>query len=59
MVEASIAVGGRYYLPYQRSATVTQFSQAYPGIRRFAELKQQLDPNGRFTNAFWQKYLPK
>ncbi len=59
MVEASIAVGGRYYLPYQRSATVTQFSQAYPGIIRFAELKQQLDPNGRFTNAFWQKYLPK
>lgn len=59
MVQASLAVGGRYYLPYQRNATPSQFSQAYPGISRFAELKQQLDPHGRFSNAFWQKYLPK
>lgn len=58
MIDAALSVGGRYYLPYQPSATPAQFAQAYPGIDKFRALKQQLDPANRFSNSFWQKYLP-
>ena len=58
MIDAALSVGGRYYLPYQPSATPEQFARAYPGIDKFRALKQQLDPANRFSNSFWQKYLP-
>ena len=57
MVDAAHAQGGRYYLPYQPSATPAQFARAYPGIAEFRRLKQQLDPHQRFSNSFWQQYL--
>jgi FAD/FMN-containing dehydrogenase len=58
LIDAALSVGGRYYLPYQPSATPEQFARAYPGIDKFRALKQQLDPTNRFSNSFWQKYLP-
>ncbi len=57
MIDAALSVGGRYYLPYQPSATPAQFARAYPGLEKFRALKQQLDPANRFSNSFWQKYL--
>jgi FAD/FMN-containing dehydrogenase/SAM-dependent methyltransferase len=56
LIDAVLAVGGSYYLPYQPHATKEQFHAAYPRAREFFELKQSVDPEFRFTNALWEKY---
>ena len=56
LIEASLALGGSYYLPYQLHATGDQFLRAYPGAPRFFALKARLDPGNRFTNKLWDKY---
>jgi FAD/FMN-containing dehydrogenase len=58
LVEAALALGGRHYLPYRLHATPAQFLRAYPGAHRFATLKRELDPAGRFRNLLWDRYLP-
>lgn len=57
LIDAALAHGGRYYLPYRLHATQAQFNRAYPEIEAFAELKRQVDPNYRFRNCLWDKYL--
>ena len=57
LIDAVLAHNGTYYLPYQLHATKQQFNQAYPNLDRFVEIKNQYDPEGRFTNALWDKYL--
>lgn len=57
MIDVALQHDGRYYLPYQLSATPEQFAQAYPGIKKYRQLKQQYDPTDRFSNEFWQRYL--
>jgi FAD/FMN-containing dehydrogenase len=57
MIDVTLQHDGRYYLPYQLSATPEQFALAYPGIKQFRQLKQQYDPTDRFSNEFWQRYL--
>jgi hypothetical protein len=57
-IDAALSVGGRYYLPYQPHATLEQFKRAYPGFEKFAALKQRVDPQHRFRNLLWDKYLP-
>jgi FAD/FMN-containing dehydrogenase len=59
LVEAALACGGRYYLPYRLHATPRQFARAYPEAKAFATLKRRVDPQGRFTNRLWQAYLPR
>ena len=56
LIDAVLAVGGTYYLPYQPHATVEQFHRAYPRAREFFALKWEVDPNFRFTNVLWDKY---
>ena len=56
LIDAAIACGGRYYLPYQPHATVEQFHAAYPHATRLFELKQQIDPNYRFRHCLWEQY---
>lgn len=55
-IDAALAVGGTYYLPYQIHATPEQFHRAYPRAREFFALKAKLDPNYRFRNALWERY---
>lgn len=57
LIEASLDVGGRYYLPYRLHATQEQFEAAYPQAQAFAALKRLHDPDGLFTNHFYLKYL--
>jgi FAD/FMN-containing dehydrogenase len=57
LIDAALAHGGRYYLPYRRHATRAQFRRAYPEVDRFAALKRTWDPQGRFRNALWNTYL--
>ena len=58
LIDAVLANGGRYYLPYRLDATRAQFERAYPEARTFAALKTRIDPTHRFNNLLWEKYLP-
>ncbi|MDZ4046932.1 MAG: D-arabinono-1,4-lactone oxidase [Pseudoxanthomonas sp.] len=58
LIDAALDHGGRYYLPYRLHATRKQFDRAYPQAKRFAAIKQQVDPANRFRNLLWDRYLP-
>jgi FAD/FMN-containing dehydrogenase len=58
LIDAAITVNGTYYLPYQIHATVAQFLKAYPNAPNFFQLKRKLDPQNKFRNKLWEKYLP-
>lgn len=58
LIDAAIASGGTYYLPYQIVATPAQFHAAYPRAREFFALKKRLDPSYKFRNKLWDAYLP-
>jgi hypothetical protein len=46
LIDAAVASGGRYYLPYQPVATRAQFSAAYPRSAELFAVKQQVDSTG-------------
>ena len=56
LIEASLPVGGRYYLPYRLHATIEQFNRAYPQAQQFFKLKRQYDPEELFQNEWYRKY---
>ncbi|SOE96564.1 FAD/FMN-containing dehydrogenase [Burkholderia sp. D7] len=56
LIDAVLAVGGTYYLPYQLHATSEQFHRAYPRAREMFALKQQFDPQYRLRGALWDRY---
>lgn len=57
LIDAALAHGGRYYLPYRLHATRAQFRRAYPEVQRFAAIKRRWDPQGRLRNALWNACL--
>lgn len=59
LIDAALANGGRYYLPYRLHATPAQFLRAYPEADAFAVLKATIDPQRRFRNRLWDTYLPR
>lgn len=58
MIDAAIAVGGTYYLPYQILASQEQFLAAYPRSPEYFALKTKLDPKYRFRNQLWKQHYP-
>ncbi len=56
LVDAVLACGGTYYLPYQPHATIAQFQKAYPKSKEYFALKSAVDPQYRFRNKLWDKY---
>jgi FAD/FMN-containing dehydrogenase/uncharacterized membrane protein YhaH (DUF805 family) len=56
LIEAAIALGGTYYLPYQVHATQAQFHLAYPRARELFALKRRLDPDYRLRHVLWNSY---
>jgi FAD/FMN-containing dehydrogenase/uncharacterized membrane protein YhaH (DUF805 family) len=56
LIDATLACGGTYYLPYQPHATVEQFHRAYPDAKKLFALKDRLDPEFRLRNVLWNKY---
>lgn len=58
LIDAALACGGRYYLPYRPHATREQFQRAYPQSAEFFALKQRYDPAGVFANQFYLNYGP-
>jgi FAD/FMN-containing dehydrogenase len=56
LVEAALAEGGSFYLPYQIHATRAQFLAAYPRSPEFFALKARVDPDYKFRNRLWEAY---
>src|SRR5215510_851921 len=56
LIDAALACGGRYYLPYRLHATKPQFEKAYPRAGAWFERKRRYDPEGIFQNQFYVKY---
>ena len=56
LIDAVLAAGGRYYLPYRLHATPEQFHAAYPQAREFFNKKRQYDPEELFQNQFYRTY---
>jgi FAD/FMN-containing dehydrogenase len=57
LIALALRHDGRHYLPYQLLATPAQFEQAYPEVAALRRLKREVDPEGRFSNELWRKYL--
>jgi FAD/FMN-containing dehydrogenase len=57
LIDLALAQGGCYYLPYQLHATPAQFRAAYPGLAALRATKAQVDPQARFMNELWARYL--
>lgn len=58
LIELALKHEGRYYLPYQLHAEPRQFNAAYPEAASLRRLKAEVDPQGRFSNEMWRRYLP-
>jgi FAD/FMN-containing dehydrogenase len=58
LIDLSLRVGGRFFLPYQLHYTADQLRQAYPEIETFFRAKEVYDPDNLFTNTFYNKYAP-
>lgn len=56
LIDLSNQVGGKFFLPYQLHYTSEQLQQAYPEIGDFFAAKKDYDPEGLFTNTFYEKY---
>lgn len=58
LIDLSLKLGGRFFLPYQLHYTPDQLRQAYPEIETFFRAKDIYDPDHLFTNTFYNKYAP-
>jgi FAD/FMN-containing dehydrogenase len=58
LIDASLAAGGHYYLPYRLHASRDQFERAYPKHEAFFALKRAVDPDELFQNQFYRAYGP-
>lgn len=56
LIDLTHEVNGRFFLPYQLYYTPEQLQASYPQIKEFFELKKTYDPNGLFTNTWYEKY---
>ena len=56
LIDAALAHGGRYYLPYRLHASPEQFVRAYPQSGKFFQFKRKYDPDELFQNQFYVKY---
>lgn len=57
LIDLAVKHEGRYYLPYQLHAEPRQFDAAYPEAAALRRLKADVDPQGRFSNEMWRRYL--
>jgi FAD/FMN-containing dehydrogenase len=59
LIDLSSSLGGRFFLPYQLHYTPEQLRTAYPQIDEFFAAKQRLDPDGLFSNTWYERYGPR
>ena len=58
LIDLTLALNGRFFLPYQLHYTAEQLERSYPEVGAFFEAKNRFDPDGLFTNTFYEKYEP-
>jgi FAD/FMN-containing dehydrogenase len=56
LIDLTADVTGRFFLPYQLHYTPEQLQRSYPMIGEFFAAKKLYDPEGLFTNTFYEKY---
>lgn len=56
LIDAALALGGTYYLPYRLHATVAQFERAYPNAREYFDEKRRRDPDEILSNLWYSRY---
>lgn len=56
LIDLTAQVNGRFFLPYQLHYTAEQLQRSYPEIGEFFAAKKVYDPEGLFTNTFYEKY---
>lgn len=56
LIDLTLQLNGRFFLPYQLYYTPEQLEASYPQIKEFFELKKFYDPEGLFTNTWYEKY---
>ena len=56
LIDLTTDLNGRFFLPYQLHYTPEQLQRSYPMIGDFFAAKKSYDPNGLFTNTFYEKY---
>jgi FAD/FMN-containing dehydrogenase len=54
MIDATLAHGGRFFLPYQLHYTGDQLLKSYPELPAFLMAKDDYDPDGLFTSTFYR-----
>lgn len=57
LIDAVLAIGGSFYLPYRLHARADQLRKAYPRLDEFSAHKRRYDPQLRFRNLMWDKYF--
>ena len=57
LIDATLTLGGTYYLPYAPHATRAQFERAYPMAADWRAAKQRWDPLCVFRSEFHERYL--
>jgi FAD/FMN-containing dehydrogenase len=58
LIDLTLANGGRFFLPYQLHYSPEQLERSYPEIRSFFAAKRKWDPDGRFSNSWYERYAP-
>jgi len=56
LIDLTAKVNGRFFLPYQLHYSPEQLQRSYPMIGDFFAAKKSYDPDGLFTNTFYEKY---
>jgi FAD/FMN-containing dehydrogenase len=56
LIDLTTNLDGRFFLPYQLHYTSEQLQRSYPMIEDFFAAKKAYDPDGLFTNTFYEKY---
>lgn len=58
LIDLTLSLNGRFFLPYQLHYTPEQLEESYPEIRAFFAAKRQVDPDLLLTNTWYEKYAP-
>jgi FAD/FMN-containing dehydrogenase len=56
LTDASLDLGGGFYLTYHRAATAEQVNRAYPQFQEFLAKKEHYDPAGVFQSDWYRHY---
>ena len=54
--DLTVALGGRFYLPYRHHYSQEQLLKAYPEFPQWVAAKQRYDPGCLFSNQWFDKY---